>query len=144
MREIKSLSDLVKAVKVGSPPVPRESPLFDLYLTLRNPNEENEFYEGQGIFRGTKLYFLDNQLFQPTAPCIQDEDLDFEKLMKDNDKLILEIKFTYEYEYPSTQRTELKTLKDYVKIKEGEVYIGGVKPKGREAKEIIKSLNPVF
>jgi len=143
MREIKSLSDLVEAVKAGSPPLTKEGPLFDLYITLSNSIEENDFYEGQGIFRGTKLYFLDDQLFLPKAPCIKDEDLNLEELMKDNDRLMLEIKSTYEYKYPSTQKIELKTLKDYVEVKDGEAYIGGVKPRERNAKEIIKSLNPV-
>ena len=141
MKEIENLSDLINAIKFGSSSSPEEGPLFDLYLTLKSTEKDVDFYEGRGIFRDTKLYFLNNKSFLPMAPCIQNEDLDLEELMKNDDRLVLEVKTTYEYEYSSTQRIDSKTLKDWVEVKDGQVYIGGVKPEERNAKKIIKDLN---
>lgn len=135
---IENLSDLVDAVKKATPPFPEQGPLFDLYRTLRNPNEENKFYKGQGVFADTKLYFRDNEILQPVAPCIQNEELVPQETMKNNGRFVLEIEFTYQYEYSSTGREEIRTVRDYVEIREREVYIAGVKPQERKAKEIIK------
>jgi len=145
METINSISDLIEAVKKNSPPPEENSSLFDLYRTIKKGITENgSYYQGQGSFRDTLLCFFDNELITSVAPPV--EDLNLEEMDKRSGEPILEIKAEFTYKYPSTGKEVSYTARAYLRIREGEVYLGEAEKEKlgeRKAREVLRELSSV-
>ncbi|MEF8847389.1 MAG: hypothetical protein V5A57_03115 [Candidatus Paceibacterota bacterium] len=141
MEKVNSISDLITAIKEGSPPLKEHTFLFDLYRTIKEGDTDEEYYEGQGKFENTRLCFIDNEVFTSVAPSV--DDLNIEELNKTDGEPILEIKANFIHTYPSTEKKETRTARTYITIEENVVCLGGEKMKEMDEKSVLKALKNI-
>lgn len=125
MEKPDNLSDLITLAQNSSPVSEENRPLFDLYRTLKEGLKDKDHYQGIGLFKNTNLRFFEKDTFVPIA--LPPAELDLSQLEKHNGELLLEVKTSFDFKYPSTQRKETETRRGYLTIEEGEVYLDGEK-----------------